>query len=129
MILINETAGTGTAGQQAMMIARKAAENGYEPVIYPIVPDTELTSESLVADYDGKADLVLCSGGDGTLHHVMNAVMRLKVRPCLAYLPARLVFGKYASSAGYLDPGTNCGRKIFPLYQDRAQSDTGCGYA
>ena len=88
LILINETAGTGTAGQQAMMIARKAAENGYEPVIYPIVPDTELTSESLVADYDGKADLVLCSGGDGTLHHVMNAVMRLKERPCLAYLPA-----------------------------------------
>ena len=88
LILINETAGTGKAGGHVMRIISEAAKAGYEPVVYPIVPGTSLTSEKLIKAYEGKVDLVLCSGGDGTLNHVMNGLMMLPKRPKLAYIPA-----------------------------------------
>ena len=88
LILINRKAGTGKAGNEVMDIVTALSEEGYEPVVYPILPGTELTSENLVDQYDGKTDLILCSGGDGTLNHVVNAVMKMEHRPLLAYIPA-----------------------------------------
>ena len=35
-----------------------------------------------------KYDLILCVGGDGTVHEVVNAIMRLEKRPTIAYIPA-----------------------------------------
>ncbi len=88
LILINKIAGTGKAGNDAYDIIKTVAENGYEPIVYPIVPGTDMTSEKLLAEYEGKIDMVLCSGGDGTLNHVMNAIMNMKDKPILSYVPA-----------------------------------------
>ena len=88
LVLINKTAGTGRAGNDTYEIVRKLAENGYEPTLYPIIPGTDLSSEILLAQYDGKVDLVMCSGGDGTLNHVMSAIMDMDKKPVLAYVPA-----------------------------------------
>ncbi len=35
-----------------------------------------------------KYDLILCVGGDGTVHEVVNAVMQMEKRPTIAYIPA-----------------------------------------
>lgn len=35
-----------------------------------------------------KYDLILIVGGDGTVHEVVNAIMRLEKKPVLAYIPA-----------------------------------------
>ena len=88
LVLINQSAGTGKAGTDTIGIATRLAENGYEPIIYPIVPGTNLTSEKLIAEYDGEISMILCSGGDGTLNHVMSAMMDMKERPKLSYVPA-----------------------------------------
>ena len=88
LVLINKTAGMGRAGNDTFDIVKKLAENGYEPLVYPIIPGTELSSEILLAQYDGKIDMVLCSGGDGTLNHVMSAIMDMDQKPVLAYVPA-----------------------------------------
>ncbi len=88
LILINESAGTRKAGNYVMQIVSKAAAAGYEPIVYPIVPGTKFTSEELVAKYGAEVDLVLCSGGDGTMNHVMNALMKFTKKPQLAYVPA-----------------------------------------
>ncbi len=88
LILINETAGMGRAGNHLMKIVTEAAKAGYEPIVYPILPGTTLTSEELVSAYGKEVDLILCSGGDGTLNHVMNAIMQLEHKPKLAYIPA-----------------------------------------
>jgi YegS/Rv2252/BmrU family lipid kinase len=88
LVLINKTAGMGKAGNDAYDIAKMLAENGYEPIVYPIIPGTGLESETLLMQYDGKIDLVLCSGGDGTLNHVMNVMMGMAHKPKLAYVPA-----------------------------------------
>ena len=88
LVLINKTAGTGRAGNDTYEIIKKLAENGYEPLVYPILPGTELSSEILLSEYDGSLDMVLCSGGDGTLNHVMSAIIEMKNKPILAYVPA-----------------------------------------
>jgi YegS/Rv2252/BmrU family lipid kinase len=88
LVLINKSAGTGKAGQDTFDMISSLAQKGYEPIAYPILPGTELTSETLIKEYDGKVDLILCSGGDGTLNHVMNAIMGMEKKPRLAYVPA-----------------------------------------
>lgn len=88
LVLINRKAGVGKAANEVMDLVKGIAEKGYEPIVYPIVPGSDLTSEKLVADYDGEVDFIICSGGDGTLNHVMNAMMNMKKKPQLAYIPA-----------------------------------------
>lgn len=88
LILLNGTAGTGRAGLNTWVIIKKFAEKGYEPVVYPIIPGTDLTSETLLSGYEGETDIVLCSGGDGTLNHVIRRIMSMKIKPRIAYLPA-----------------------------------------
>ncbi len=88
LVLINKTAGTGKAGGDTFSIVAKLAKAGYEPIVYPIIPGTKFTSEVLLKEYEGKVDMVLCSGGDGTLNHVMSAMLDMEKRPLLSYVPA-----------------------------------------
>lgn len=88
ILFINEKAGTGFAARDLIQIVRRTAENGYEPVIYPIAPKSGLTPEELLEQYDGEVSYVLCRGGDGTLNHLMSTVMTMKHRPVIGYLPA-----------------------------------------
>ncbi|MCR5746335.1 MAG: YegS/Rv2252/BmrU family lipid kinase [Lachnospiraceae bacterium] len=88
LVLLNISAGTGRNSEYTLKISRKLAENGYEPVIYPIIPGTDLVAETLIPEYIGKTDLILCCGGDGTLNHVTETVMSVQNKPCLAYIPS-----------------------------------------
>ncbi|MBE5825724.1 MAG: YegS/Rv2252/BmrU family lipid kinase [Butyrivibrio sp.] len=88
LILINKIAGTGRGANDALDMATALAHEGYEPIMYPIIPGTDFSSEKILAQYEGRVELVLCSGGDGTLNHVMSAMMDMKKKPLLAYIPA-----------------------------------------
>lgn len=88
LILINKTSGTGRAANETLEIATALAQKGYEPIVYPILPGSNLTSEEIIPQYDGKVDMIMCSGGDGTLNHVMNAIMHMKKKPLLSYVPS-----------------------------------------
>ena len=88
LILLNGTAGIGKAGLNTWAIIKKFAENGYQPVVYPIIPGTDLIAESLLAEYDGSVDIIFCSGGDGTLNHVVQGLMHMQSAPVLAYIPS-----------------------------------------
>ena len=88
LILINKTSGTGRAASETLEIATALAQKGYEPIVYPILPGSNLTSEVIIPQYDEKVDMIMCSGGDGTLNHVMNAIMHMKKKPLLSYVPS-----------------------------------------
>lgn len=88
LILINKTSGTGRAASETLEIATALAQKGYEPIVYPILPGSNLTSEEIIPQYDEKVDMIMCSGGDGTLNHVMNAIMHMKKKPLLSYVPS-----------------------------------------
>ena len=87
LILANEKSGIGKAGNRLMEVIRKAAAKGYEPIVYPIIPGTELTSDDLLPLYDGRIELVVGCGGDGTMNHIVNAIMTMEHKPRVAYLP------------------------------------------
>ena len=42
----------------------------------------------IVEEKGEQYDVVVCSGGDGTLNEVLNGMMKLIKRPVLGYLPA-----------------------------------------
>ena len=90
LILINNTAGTGRALDDIFDIISGYASKGYEPVVYPIIPGTELTSENIIDKYRGQVDTIMCIGGDGTLNHVMSSIVSMEAdkRPVLAYIPS-----------------------------------------
>ena len=88
LILINEAAGKKKGPKNVLLFLERVARHGYEPVIYPIIPGTNLSSEKILARYEGKTDLVVCIGGDGTLNHVVSSLMDMKTRPCIGYIPS-----------------------------------------
>ncbi len=88
LVLINNKAGMAKAGNDTYDIAAVLAVKGYEPIVYPIIPGSNLTSEKVIDDYKDQVDMILCSGGDGTLNHVVSAMMELENKPLLAYVPA-----------------------------------------
>ena len=88
LILLNTSSGTGRAAAYTLEIIRHFAQNGYEPILYPIIPKSSLVSEKLLPEYEDQLDIVLCSGGDGTLNHVVQSLMRMKKRPLLSYIPS-----------------------------------------
>ena len=87
VVLINEAAGKKKGPQSIMNIVRRAAKEGYEPTVFPIIPG-EINSEDILKSFDGRADMVLCVGGDGTLNHVISGTMTMKDKPRIGYIPA-----------------------------------------
>ena len=88
LILLNNSAGTGRAAMNTWTIVKSFAEKGYETIVYPIIPGTDLVSEKILAEYEGQTEVVLCSGGDGTLNHIIQSIMHMTERPRIAYLPS-----------------------------------------
>ncbi|MGI6736338.1 MAG: diacylglycerol/lipid kinase family protein [Anaerovoracaceae bacterium] len=88
LILVNGVAGTGLISDSLYQIIEKFAVAGWEPTVYPILPDEDLMSERIIAERAEEFDLVVCGGGDGTLNHVITGLMHLDKRPTLGYLPA-----------------------------------------
>ncbi len=90
LILINDTAGTGRAHDDTFDIVSEFARKGYEPIVYPIIPGTGLTSEHVIDKYGDTVDTILCMGGDGTLNHVMSSIVSMKSdhKPVLSYIPS-----------------------------------------
>lgn len=87
LILLNTSSGTGRAASLTMEIIKRLAQRGYEPILYPIIPKTDLVSEMILPEYEDQLDMVVCSGGDGTLNHVVQSIMQMKNRPLLSYIP------------------------------------------
>lgn len=59
---------------------------GYEISLH--VTQRPLDAKNVVIKKAGQADLVVCSGGDGTLNEVISGLMEWKDRPVLGYIPA-----------------------------------------
>ena len=59
---------------------------GYEVTIHPTQAPQE--ARKMVAEKAGKYDLVVCSGGDGTLDEAVSGMMRREERTAIGYIPA-----------------------------------------
>ena len=88
LLLINGSAGTGKMSHSTYTMIEKLALGGYETMVLPIIPSAGFNAETLLKDKEGQYDLVVCVGGDGTLNHVVDGLMKWGKRPVLGYIPA-----------------------------------------
>ena len=59
---------------------------GYQVQVH--VTQERLDARNVVKEYGPEADLIVCSGGDGSLNETISGLMELEERPELGYIPA-----------------------------------------
>ena len=97
LFVVNPHAGKAAIRGQLLRIVETFVRAGWMPTIYTSQRAGELPA--LVAREAPNYDLVVCSGGDGTLNETLNGLMHLERRPPLGNIPAGTT-NDYASSLG-----------------------------
>lgn len=86
LFIYNPHAGKGLLKPRVSDIVDIFVKAGYEVVIYPTQAYRDAYKK--VKEYEnGQYDLVVCSGGDGTLDEVVTGMMKRKVRNTVGYIP------------------------------------------
>lgn len=103
LVLVNQNAGTGNARDKVFRLISELVKLDYEVITYPIIPAKNITSENIIREYKKKVKLVACIGGDGTLNHVVNALMeataKRKASIPVLYIPSGTT-NDYAKTLG-----------------------------
>lgn len=87
LLLYNPTAGRAQTSRNLDMLLQKFCTGGCETTVYPILDG--LNAEDILAGAESAGyDIVVCCGGDGTLHHTVNGLLRLEQPPLLGYIPS-----------------------------------------
>ena len=86
MLIVNPKAGRTTSKLKALSIKKTFSRYGFSPDLYMTEHAGHATE--LAASSGGKYDIVVCVGGDGTLHETVCGLMDVKKRPILGYIPA-----------------------------------------
>ena len=103
LLLVNQKAGMGSAKEKVFSLITELAKLRHEVITFPIMPGEGFTSENILREYQKKKlNLVACIGGDGTLNHVVNALLPeddTKSRTPIVYLPSGTT-NDYAKTLG-----------------------------
>ena len=97
LFVVNPYAGKAAIRSHLLRIVDIFVRSGWMPTVYTSQRSGELPA--FVAREASKYDLVVCSGGDGTLNETLNGLMHLERRPPLGYIPAGTT-NDFASSLG-----------------------------
>lgn len=88
LLFINARAGMEKGGSESYRIMEALCRQGCELTVYPVLPTVpELSIDSILSGNAGRFELVSCVGGDGTLHHLVNALMKEEERMPILYFP------------------------------------------
>lgn len=85
LFVFNPHSGKGQIKNKLFGIVDTFVKEGYEVTIHPTQAPQE--ARKLVADKAGRYDLVVCSGGDGTLDEVVSGMMHREKRVAIGYIP------------------------------------------
>lgn len=97
LIIVNPMAGRAKGVSLAELIRRAFRFRGCE--VSSVFTKTSLDAERIVKDRAEAYDLIVCSGGDGTLNETVNGLSSLQSCPPIAYLPSGTT-NDFASSLG-----------------------------
>ena len=86
LLIINEKAGTGHNGNSAFRLVKHFSSNGYAVTVFPIAEGIHAELKDVLTDT--AYDSVVCIGGDGTLNHTVNELIRKDMHPVIGYIPA-----------------------------------------
>ena len=87
LFFINPNAGHAEIRSSLMDVLQIFCKAGYAPTIHMTSGPRDITRQ--IAERGPQYDLLVCTGGDGTLNETVNGVMRIpkEKRPAVSYLP------------------------------------------
>ncbi len=97
LFIINPKSGKGQIKNHLLEILDIFTKADYSVQVY--VTQQALDARQIVLDTGEEFELIVCSGGDGTLNETISGLMELKSRPRLGYVPAGST-NDFASSLG-----------------------------
>lgn len=86
LIIINPKAGRTTEYQTAEYLRKALKHHGYESRI--LITAAPGNAELIVSARADQYDLILCSGGDGTLNEIVNGLKPINCPPPISYIPS-----------------------------------------
>lgn len=104
LFFVNPNAGHAEIRSSLMQVIQIFTAGGYEVTVHPTSGPRDLTRQIAArgADYD----LIVCTGGDGTLNEATSGLMQLQNRPPLGYIPSGTVNDVAGSLGLSRDPVT-----------------------
>lgn len=86
LFVLNPHAGKGQIKNHLLTIIDTLVKAGYEVTVHPTQQRGEATE--IVENRDKNYDLVVCSGGDGTLDEIVTGMIKSGIRTPIGYIPA-----------------------------------------
>ncbi len=86
LLVINPKSGKGQIKNRLLEILNIFSGEGYQVQVY--ITQQPLEAKEAVVAWGEEMDLIVCSGGDGTLNETISGMMELKTMPQLGYIPA-----------------------------------------
>ncbi|MGP1376921.1 MAG: diacylglycerol/lipid kinase family protein [Bulleidia sp.] len=87
LFLMNMEAGIGNAAETLPQILQKLVQADCEVTVYPILYKDGLDTRTILEKTKDRFDRILIAGGDGTLNHLIDAMMRTEYDRPYAFLP------------------------------------------
>jgi len=85
LFIYNPNAGKGLIKPKLADIIDIIVKAGYEPTVYPTQSYHDAYSK--VRSYEEVYDLIICSGGDGTIDEVVTGMMHRRTKTPIGYIP------------------------------------------
>lgn len=86
LFIINPKSGKGQIKNHLLEILDIFIKSGYDVQVY--ITQQPLDAKNTVLECGRDKELIVCSGGDGTLNETISGIMELGNRPRLGYVPA-----------------------------------------
>lgn len=86
LVIYNPKSGKNGANAMLPKVVNGLCARDCRVTVYPIL--SNFGAEEILAAEDGKCEHVVCCGGDGSLNHTINGLMRMENRPLLTYIPS-----------------------------------------
>ena len=86
LFIFNPRSGKGQIRNQLMSIVDTFVKSGYEVTIYPTQEKADAVRK--VEECAEEYDMIVCSGGDGTLDEVVTGMMQCDGIAPIGYIPA-----------------------------------------
>lgn len=88
LLLVNSKSGQEKGKTFLYNIVEEFAKKNCVVTVFPILPKSKkLNTETIVEKYKDRFDLIVCVGGDGTLHYLVNSLMREDLPVPVGYIP------------------------------------------
>lgn len=88
LLLVNSSSGLEKGKTMLYQIVEEFAKKNCETTVFPILPKSKkLNTAYLLHKYQKQFDLIVCVGGDGTLHYLVHSLMEEGLKIPIGYIP------------------------------------------